>query len=245
MKRHKDNKDVEIAKNTKDILTAINNHVAFLGDKVPNQTDKKYHTYDIACNEDFALHSKHHDWRTIFNFFKNHDKAKASLATKIIPVNLLDYEPEGKIRIRFSLMPQEYSSKLEPNTPKIIDRIKAINAFIDAGYEVHINFSPVIVEDGWLKKYDELFEMVDDYVEYKDEVKAEVIFLTHNVDKHYANKDRPGEELLWKPNIQESKNSMYGGRNIRYHHKLKKEYIKQFKNLHDSIIPWNTIRYIF
>ena len=247
MKRHKDGKAVDIAKNTKDILTAINNHVTFLGDKVPNQTDEVYHTYDIACNEDFALHSKYHDWKTIFDFFKHHDQAKASLATKIIPVNLLDYNPENKVRIRFSLMPQEYSSKLEPNTPKIIDRIKAINAFIDAGYEVHINFSPVIVEDGWLEKYDELFKMVDDYVDYKDEVKAEVIFLTHNADKHKINliKERNGEDLLWKPAIQEFKTSQYGGKNIRYKRELKSQFIKQFKDLHNKIIPWNKIRYIF
>ena len=144
-------------------------------------------------------------------------------------------------------MPQEYSSKLEPNTPKIIDRIKAINAFIDAGYEVHINFSPVIVEDGWLEKYDELFKMVDDYVDYKDEVKAEVIFLTHNADKHKINliKERNGEDLLWKPAIQEFKTSQYGGKNIRYKRELKSQFIKQFKDLHNKIIPSIQIRYIF
>ncbi len=76
MKRHRNEKSVSVAENTMDILTAINNHVAFSGDKEPNQTDAKYHTYDIACNEDFALHRKYHDWKTIFNFFKHHDKAK-------------------------------------------------------------------------------------------------------------------------------------------------------------------------
>ena len=78
-------------------------------------------------------------------------------------------------------------------------------------------------------------------------VKCEVIFLTHNVNKHQYNiiNNIPGEELLWQPDIQEDKISQYGGKNIRYKHYLKTEFIEQFKELHDSIIPWNTIRYIF
>jgi len=55
----------------------------------------------------------------------------------------------------------------------------------------------------------------------------------------------PGEYLLWTPDIQETKISQYGGENIRYLAPLKREYIKQFKELHQEIVPWNTIRYIF
>ena len=245
MKRHTGSNDLSIASNTDSILTAINTHAAWLGPKKPNQTDENYWTYDIACNEDFALHSKHHQWGYIFDYFKGHSNIKASFATKIIPINLLDYDPEKKIRIRFSLMPQKISSLLEPNTPEILDRIKAINAFIDAGYEVHINFSPIVVYDGWLEDYKYLFEMVSDYVDYKDEVLSECIFLTHNKNKHLANIDRPGEDLLWNPDIQESKVSQYGGANIRYKRYNKSQYIKQFKEVHNKVIPWNTIRYIF
>lgn len=247
MKRHTNDKSLKYAKNHFDILTAINNHVMWLPEREPNQTDPTYYTYDIACNEDFALHSKYYNWKSIFEFFRTNDRAKASLATKIIPLNFLEYNPDKKVRIRFSLMPQEYSTLLEPNTPLIIDRIKAIDAFIDAGYEVHINFSPIIVTDNWLEKYEELFTYVNDYVEYKDEVLAECIFLTHNIKKHYdnINANRSGEHLLWNPNLQESKVSQYGGHNIRYNHMNKASYIKDFVSLHDRIIPWNKIRYIF
>jgi spore photoproduct lyase len=144
-------------------------------------------------------------------------------------------------------MPQNLSDILEPNTEPIIDRIKAVNVFIEAGYEVHLNFSPVVIYDNWKEDYDMLFNMVNDYVEYKDEVKAEVIFLTHNERKHYQNLQihPDAEQYLWTPLIQESKVSEYGGKNIRYKASLKADYIKQFKELHNSIIPWNTIRYIF
>ena len=246
MKRHKD-KGLDVATNTGDILTAINNHAFFTPVDKPNQTHAEYTTYDISCNEDFALHAKHHQWEKIFEFFRDHSIAMGSFATKYVNDNLLSFNPQGKIRIRFSLMPQHKSDLHEPNTSKIIDRIKAIDAFIDAGYDVHINFSPVIVYDGWLEDYADLFNMVNDYVQYKDQVLAEVIFLTHNFKKHVINLARhPETEIdLWVAERQETKVSMYGGENTRYKLGLKSEYIRQFKQLHNQIIPWNTIRYIF
>lgn len=246
MKRHKPS-GLDIARNINDILTEINSHAYFDVTEKPNQTHEKYITYDISCNEDFALHAKYHNWEHIFRFFKNHEIAMGSFATKYVNKDLLSYNPESKIRIRFSLMPQIYSDQLEQNTSKIIDRIEAINDFIEAGYDVHINFSPVIVVDGWLEEYAELFKQVDSIVKYKDKVKAEVIFLTHNEKKHNYNIENnlPGEELLWFPSLQERKISQYGGDNIRYEHNKKQQYIEDFKSVHSRIIPWNKIRYIF
>ncbi len=248
MKRHKP-EGLTVATNIGDILTAINNHAMFAVVDKPNQTHESLVTYDISCNEDFCLHAKFYDWKRIFDFFKDHPRAMGSFATKYVNKNLLEYNPEGKIRIRFSLMPQCYADYLEPNTTPILNRMEAINSFIEAGYDVHVNFSPVIYEKNWTDAYKELFIQLDHAVnpEYKDRVKAEVIFLTHNEDKHKRNLiyDLPGEHLLWRPEIQENKISEYGGENIRYKHNLKASYIDQWTELHDEIIGWNTIRYIF
>jgi len=246
MKRHKD-KGLDVATNTGDILTAINNHAFFTPVDKPNQTHPEFTTYDISCNEDFALHAKHHEWEKIFKFFRDHPIAMGSFATKYVNPNLTSFDPQGKIRIRFSLMPQHKSDLHEPSTSKIIDRIKAIDAFIDAGYDVHVNYSPIIVYDGWLEDYKNLFSMMNDYVEYKDQVLSECIFLTHNFKKHVANlQNHPKTEIdLWVLDKQEVKQSQYGGENVRYKLGTKSEYIRQFKELHQSIIPWNTIRYIF
>tara|TARA_X000000368_G_scaffold245987_1_gene194327 strand:- start:4323 stop:5186 length:864 start_codon:yes stop_codon:yes gene_type:complete len=246
MKRHKA-VGLDYATNINQILDEINDHSWFAVVNKPNQTDKDYITYDIACNEDFALHSKYYDWEKIFNFFKDHPKAKGTFATKIIPNDFLKFNPKNKVRIRFSLMPQKISTKLEPNTPKIIDRIKAIDTFREAGYDVHINYSPVVYYEGYMKDYLELFELVAKNVKDKDNVLSEVIFLTHNEKKHEQNQmnKRDGEELLWNPDIQETKVSSYGGKNIRYKYQLKNKMIKDFKDTHSRVIPWNTIRYIF
>lgn len=245
-KRHV-NDILNVATNIDDILKTIDDHVNSVVIKKPNQTHATYITYDLGCNSDMALHIKLYDWVKVFDFFKYHSKAMGSFATKYVNEKLLNYNPEQKLRIRFSLMPQSYSDLLEPNTTSIIDRIKAIDRFIATGWDVHINFSPVIIEKGWLKEYEGLFKLVNDNVINKDKVKAEVIFLTHNEKKHNYNLENNllGEDLLWKPEIQENKISQYGGANIRYKHTLKAKYIDKWKELHKSIIPWNTIRYIF
>jgi len=250
MKRHKP-EGLSIATNTLDILTAIDHHAWFANAEKPNQTHPEYITYDISCNEDFALHAKHHDWKRIFEFFRDHPKAMGSFATKYVNEELLSFDPGGKIRVRFSLMPVKLAEILEPNTSSIKERVHAITNFRFAGYEVHLNFSPVVVYDGWLEDYSILFHQINLIARKQGwdnhSVKAEVIFLTHNEDKHKYNlvNGLKGEDLLWKPEIQESKKSQYGGENIRYKHNLKAEYIRQWTELHDQIIPWNTIRYIF
>ena len=248
MKRNTPN-GVTFYSNVDAILLAIDKHSKKSNINKPNQTDEKYITYDISCNEDFALHLPHHDWIKIFTFFKQHPRAKATLATKIVPKKLLTFNPNNKVRIRFSLMPQRIASILEPKSAKIIDRIKAINTFIEAGYDVHVNFSPVVLYKGWGMDYAILFSYLDLYVkkEYKNKVKSEVIFLTHNKTKHYYNNinNPTGERLLWVPNLQEEKVSQYGGINIRYERNFKSNAIEEFKQIHNKIIAWNTIRYIF
>lgn len=257
MKRHKA-EGLDVATNTEEILTAIDHHSWFADAEKPNQTHDHLITYDISCNEDFALHAKYHEWQKIFEFFRDHNVAMASFATKYVNPALLTFDPKQKVRIRFSVMPEKIRQVLEPNTSTIAERLHAVRLFQDAGYDVHLNFSPVVVYDKWLEDYKELFlDIYDMSVRqgwhpgccvYSDRpVKAEVIFMTHNEQKHKYNlkHNLPGEDLLWVPELQESKVSQYGGTNIRYNHDIKAEYIKQWTAMHDKVIPWNTIRYIF
>jgi spore photoproduct lyase len=249
MRRHIP-KGLTIAKNTEDLLIAIENHCEELSwPKEPNQTHEEYYTYDFSCNEDFVLHAKYHDWRLVFDYFRYHEKAMGTAATKYVNKHLLDYDAERKVRIRFSIMPQVLSTKLEPGTSKIIDRIKAVNDFYEAGYDVHLNYSPIVMYNDHKKHYNELFKLVDTIVDnsIKDKVKAECIFLTHNEKMHKYNSDNnvQGEDLLWTPEIQERKLSQYGNVNIRYKYQIKHRFINDFTRRHQREIPWQKIRYIF
>ena len=246
MRRHLPN-GLTIAQNTNEILDALDRHIWLLDwPKKPNQTHDKYYTYDFSCNEDFILHAKYHEWKKVFDYFKYHDKAFGTAATKYVNKNLLDYNANRKVRIRFSLMPQIIADKVEPGTSKIIKRIEAVNDFYEAGYDVHLNYSPIIVYENYLDDYKKLFKLVDTIIDdsIKDKVKAECIFLTHNKKMHIINNEEI-ERLLWKPSIQETKISQYGYENIRYKYELKRRFIDSFLNAHEKEIPWQKVRYIF
>ena len=240
MRRHIPN-SLTIANNPEDILIAVERHADELPyPKIPNQTHEEYYTYDFSCNEDFVLHAKYHDWRMIFDYFKYHEKAMGTGATKYVNKDLLEYEANRKIRIRFSIMPQVLSDILEPNTSKIIDRIKAVNDFYNVGYDVHLNFSPIIIYDNHTEDYNKLFKLVDEIVDdsIKNKVKAECIFMTHNEKMHdyNINNNVKGENLLWQPKLQEKKVSQYGSKNIRYNHIKKRTYINNFIENHNILI---------
>lgn len=210
--------------------------------KVPNQVDDTYYCIDIGCSTDVPLMSKHYDWKRVFDFFNEHPKLKTTFATKYpskFPATKYALS-EGKHRIRVSLMPQKYSDVLEPNTDKIIDRIAEIPK-LQESLEVHINYSPIIYEEGWLDEYRKLFQEVSS----KGVVtKSECIFLTHNHLQNARNSEEV-RQLLWKPDIQEAKNSNYAEGNIRYKWKLKAEMIKEFKKLYEEFFDVSSIRYIF
>jgi spore photoproduct lyase len=83
--------------------------------------------------------------------------------------------------------------------------------------------------------------------ELKKKMSCEVIFLTHNQGQHALNLDinPKAEELIWMPAIQETKQSQFGGINVRYRYPFKGQWIDKFKALQQEVIPWCDIRYIF
>lgn len=234
---------VYVNENTLDILLSINNWTKDKAwPKIPNQTDEEYYTIDIGCSTDVPLMSKHYDWQEVFDYFNHHTRIKTTFATKyptMFDVDKYNLKP-GKHRIRVSLMPQSIADVLEPNTDSISDRIDCIPK-LQEKIEVHINFSPIVYTDGWLDEYRKLFE------ELKSkgiDVKCECIFLTYNKIQYDRNSDETNQ-LLWKPEIQESKDSQYAPDNIRYEHNLKRQMVKDFTALYSEYFNPANIRYIF
>lgn len=215
--------------------------------KVPNQCDPTKYVVDIGCSTDIALMQKYINdhLENIFYYFTDlkADKAKFSFATKYPSMfHPKDFGVSLKNqRIRISLMPQVYSDVLEPKTDLITTRLQQIPR-LQQDMEVHINFSPIIYTEGWLDEYRKLFE------EMKDmgigEVKAECIFMTYNNIQHERNSDEVND-LLWRPEIQEAKDSQYAPDNIRYKWQLKKEMVQQFISLYSEFYNPENIRYIF
>lgn len=237
------NDKVYVNENTDDILRSVEKWMEGKPwPKISNQTDELYYTVDIGCSTDVALMSKHYDWQKVFDYFNSHPGAKSTFATKYptrFKAEKYSLAP-GKHRIRVSLMPQKYSDILEPNTDLISDRIQSI-PHLQKYMEVHINFSPIIYAEGWLEEYANLFnELKSNGID----VKCECIFLTYNKIQQERNDDQVNE-LLWKPDIQEAKDSQYAPDNIRYEWKLKNKMVQQFTNLYKQYFDQSNIRYIF
>lgn len=240
------NDKVYINENTDDVLISVNKWLMKQKwPKTKNQTDDVYYTIDIGCSTDVCLHQKHYNWNKVFRFFNDHPRLKSTFATKYptrIDIDGCIALPE-KNRIRVSLMPQWMSDILEPGTDKIADRIAAIPKLMEK-FEVQINYSPIVVCNGWENDYKDLFKQVKDA---GINVPCECIFLTYSEIQKNNNSDDVNN-LCYNVLIQESKTPKYyaaGDKVLRYDRDNKPVFIETFKKIYRKHWKEDTIRYIF
>jgi spore photoproduct lyase len=238
--------------NIENIIASIERHQTKLGPKAsPNQQDPEYWLYDIGCNNDNSLDATYSDNPLrMIKAFAEMENAKASFATKFVNEDAwLSVDPKGKTRIRYSLMPQEIARYVDIRTSPISDRIKSMNNLVEAGYEVHANFSPVIVYGGdqWAKNWKKLWEEMNDVLsaKVKAQLKCEVIFLTHSQKLHELNMNwnPKGEEFLVGQIKQRKK---YNKPDVLvYNYSEKKKLVGEFGHALNQFLPYCPIRYIF
>lgn len=242
---------VTVFANIDQITGYLARHVARQGTKPePDQVDPHAWVYDIGENSDCSVDARLSDnVRDLVDLFRGLPTAKASFATKHVNRDLLDWDPQGRTRVRFSLMPEDASRLLDVRTDPVPARLAAVDDFVAAGYEVHVNLSPVVVQDGWLHAWDELLTQLDDTTgpAFKAQAAAEVIMLTHNAGLHEVNLGwhPKAEDVLWRPDLQETKRSQTGGVNVRYRTGDKGRYVRQLLDLVQRRTPWLRVRYAF
>jgi spore photoproduct lyase family protein len=242
---------VTLFANIEQITGYLRRHVARQGVKpAPNQCDPQAWVYDIGENSDVSVDATlSRNVADLVALFRDLPTAKASFATKYVNRELLDLDPRGRTRVRFSLMPQATAKVLDIRTSPVAERIAAVDDFVAAGYEVHLNLSPVVVTDGWLASWRELLQQVADGVgpRARARLAAEVIFLTHNERLHEVNLGwHPrAEELLWRPDLQEVKRSQWSGVDVRYRAGAKGRYVRELTALVAEILPECRVRYAF
>jgi spore photoproduct lyase family protein len=242
---------ITVFANIEQITRHLARHIAKQGRKTEgNQCDPDAWVYDIGENSDCSVDAMLSDnVRELCDLFRMSPGAKASFATKFVNDDLLDWDPAGRVRIRFSLMPAAIAKVTDLRTSPVAERIAAINRFVDAGYEVHVNFSPVILTPTWLADWAELFDQMNDVLSdrAKAQLACEVIFLTHNAQLHEVNLGwhPTAESLLWTPPAQESKRSQNGALNVRYRHPLKADSVAALRTLIAEKLPYCAVRYAF
>jgi spore photoproduct lyase family protein len=242
---------ITVFANIEQITGYLERHAGRQGVKpAPNQCDPVDWVYDIGENSDCSVDALVSDnVRDLVGLFARLPHAKASFATKLVNPALLDYDPRGGTRVRFSLMPADTSRLVDVRTSKVADRIAALDGFVEAGYEVHLNLSPVIVHEGWLDDWRELLDQVADGTSARTraQLAAEVIFLTHNEGLHEVNLGwhPKAEELLWRPDLQQAKRSQNGQWNVRYKSPWKGRWVQQLTDLVAERLPGCRVRYAF
>ncbi|MFG1807469.1 spore photoproduct lyase family protein [Streptomyces sp. NPDC049040] len=242
---------ITVFTNAEDVVARLGRHIARQGRKrEANQCDPQAWVYDIGENGDCSADALISDSTLdLVAAFRHWPSAKASFATKYVNPSLLTYDPQGRTRVRLSVMPPGDSRLLDIRTSPVPDRIAAAGDLLEAGYEVHFNLSPVVLRPGWEGAWAELLRRMDDVLPaaVKAQAAAEVIMLTHNEDLHDVNLGwHPrAEDVLWQPPAQEAKRSQNGGANLRYRGPVKRDAVVRLRELVTAHAPWLRIRYAF
>lgn len=266
--RHRDfGNPLHLSENTNEIIDAIVDHYYQQPPKFPdysNQQDKYQWVYDVGESTDMLSPTNIELTEYVIRQLILRSDLKPSLATKLSNKHTIgklgkygELARPYRARIRVSLMPQCLADIIELGTAKIIDRIHSIRALYELRYEVHINFSPIVMYGGdqWMKDYIELCKLIDielgnDYIAKKirSQLKCEIIFLTHHEKLHNSNLrwNPEAEELLWTPDIQEYKTNNRGASDIlRYKIELKSQALYIFKAILKKHLPYCEVRYAF
>lgn len=242
---------VTVFTNIDKIVGYLGRHVRRQGPKpAPNQCDPVDWVYDIGENSDCSVDATISDnVADLVHAFAGWDGAKASFATKYVNRELLELRPRGGTRIRFSLMPHQESRLLDIRTSPMDERIAVLDDFVDAGYEVHLNFSPVVLSPGWQERWAALIEQIAEQTgdAFKRQAAVEIITLTHNQDLHEVNLGwhPKAEDVLWTPRVQEAKRSQNGADNVRYRIDVKSRAVAELTDLIAARAPWLRVRYAF
>jgi len=242
---------ITVFTNIDQITRAVRRHVDRQGTKTePNECDRDSWVYDLGENSDCSVDALVSDnVADLVATFRELPSAKASFATKFVNRALLDLDPQGRTRVRFSLMPDADAHLLDVRTSRIDERIAAIDDFVEAGYEVHLNFSPVVLREGWEADWTTLLHQLDDELSEATKAQAatEVIMLTHNEQLHEVNLGwhPQAEDLLWRPELQQPKLSQNGMLNVRYRNDVKRAGVDRLQQLIAQHAPWLRVRYAF
>ncbi|GAA2880551.1 spore photoproduct lyase family protein [Pseudonocardia halophobica] len=242
---------ITVFTNIERITKYLRGHVSRQGPKPePNQVDPHAWVYDVGESSDVSVDALVSDnVADLVATFRDLPTAKASFATKFVNRELLDLDPRGRTRVRFSLMPERDSKLLDVRTSPVAERIAAIDDFVAAGYEVHLNLSPIVLREGWERDWAELLVRLDDELgaAFKEQAAAEIIMLTHNRELHEVNLGwhPKAEDVLWRPELQQAKRSESGMWNVRYRNVPKREGVQAVTDLIARHAPWLRVRYAF
>lgn len=239
---------VTLYRNHDAIWQSVKRHYESLPTKTPNQCDAERWTYDIGEATDCLSPKIIESTRWFVKKFLTETNAKPTFATKLcVGPKVLEEVPKNRARVRISVMPDVMAKIVEAGTSNMDSRIKSIKGLRELGYEVQLNFSPVIIFKEWEYHYRMLMKQIIAEIGYIP-MSAEVIFLTHHASLHDINMSwiPEAETFTWVPHLQELKTNQRGSSDVvRYRYIYKRDMVQQFRQMLAEEMPNCTIRYIF
>ena len=224
--------------NLDDIIQSVHNWVETMPwPKKPNQVGDTYYWVDVGNASDLCLMWKYQDWKYVFTNLLLNPKLAVTFATTYPSINTKDWLSlgvEGRTRVRFSLMPQNYADVLEPNTPTIKQRIETLRS-VGSEWQVHYSFAPIIYNKGWEQEYANLLQQLPNEKKHK----AECIFLTLSAQQKQDLSNSIDTSFM------ETKNSTHGGCVYRYNWQIKNYLKRRFLKLMTTHLSNVEVRYIF
>jgi hypothetical protein len=174
--------------------------------------------------------------------------AKASFATKYVNRELLDLDPQGRTRIRFSLMPDADSRLRRPDQPhrRAARRRRRLRRGRLRGAPQPL--AGRCCATGGRPTGRSCWRQLDDTLSPRQGPgRREVIMLTHNRDLHEVNLGwhPKAEDALWRPELQQAKRSQTGMWNVRYRNDVKRAGVQAVTDLIAANAPWLRVRYAF
>lgn len=225
-------------------------------EKYRDNNHSNYVTFDIGCDSDCLIDNqltKNADYSghiiDIINKVSEIDGAMISFATKsaeILP--LLDVKNPKMCRVRLSLMPEHHRQILEMNTSKIEDRLNAVNCLVEAGFEVHINLSPIVVTENFSKEYADLLDLVNRSLseKAKNQLAYEIIFITHSASLDAAISEYAPKAFNMINNGPLKLEPKWNKPNVLSYSRKDKNMLKTIMlNLINEFTPYARIRYMF
>ncbi|HDL17593.1 MAG TPA: hypothetical protein ENH29_00895 [Bacteroidetes bacterium] len=92
--------------------------------------------------------------KKLIPFFLKHNNAILELKTKTTQIdNLLDFSPQNRVIVSWSLNPQEVIDREEKKSPSLRQRLAAAKQCGEAGYLLGFHFDPLIHYAGWENGY--------------------------------------------------------------------------------------------
>ena len=119
---------------------------------------------------------------------------------------------------------------------KIESRIADVNRLKELGWEVHINYSPLVFYPGWKEEYDKLFIQVKEHAGIN---KCQVIALTNHTNQMAKASIEAQDMMKYSSEVKNQSGVM------RYPLIHKSRLLREFKEIYSKYFPLNTIRYIF